>query len=484
MKHSILCTALFGLTLLAAPRVRAVTVTWISPDSGYWGDGSNWAGGSMPVNGDDVVLGTHSAATNDVYAIYSSSYTGAGLNSLTIDAVGITGTFTLYQPFVIGGAMVANNEYIGRTTTRNVYEQGGGTNTVANGLFLAGYVSSGSSSGAYNLYGGLLDAGTEYVGYYSTNTLNQFHQTGGGNTANYEIIGYGDFLGHGGVGAYTQDSGYHHVNNALYLGYGYDSTGTYTLNGGTLYADSEGIGAGGTGHFYQTGGSHTIAHALTLGSNFSGNETYDLSGTGTLSTTDEIIGESGYGSQATFTQSGRVNTASGKLYVGYSDSGGGAVYTLGKYVLSGGALMASEEHIGEYDVGTSILAGGTFNQAGGTFIQTGGTNQISYALSLGYRSTGSGVYQFSGRALSANLDFIGYDGTGTFTQSGGTNTVNINMVLGYNTGSSGAYSISGTGIVNALFETVGDSGTGSFTQTGGTNTASNILWVLAALEGF
>ena len=69
-------------------------------------------------------------------------------------------------------------------------------------------------------------------------------------------------VGWHGLGTFNQSGGTNSIGINLYLGNYADSSGTYNLSGGSLYAFNELIGYNGTGVFNQTGGTNTVdSHA-------------------------------------------------------------------------------------------------------------------------------------------------------------------------------------------------------------------------------
>lgn len=351
-------------------------------------------------------------------------------------------------------------------------------------VILAGDVTGGS--GIINLDEGLLEVGGPSL------ALRDFN------------------IGVSGSGNYVQSGGVHTVNRYLVLGKNAGSSGTYTLNGGTLdvfqikddlgagtfnldggvlnltgwwfdvdafniggaagsngsfalnsgqvlNAGNEYIGGMGTGAFTQNGGSHAVSGSLTLGDGLKsalGAGSYVLAG-GTLTATDEFIGSNGTGS---FTQSGGDHTVSGSLVLagGLKTSGG-----TGSYNLSGtGSLTAGTVFVGE--------------TGNGNFTQTGGDLHATQ-LALGGAS-GTGSYDLGGTGtLSAKITNIGVNGgVGTFAQSGGSHTTGF-LNLGNGAGSSGSYALSGSGDLSVLVETIGVDGAGGFTQNGGTHRVSKNL---------
>ena len=90
------------------------------------------------------------------------------------------------------------------------------------------------------------------------------------------------YVGYGGTGSVTQAGGTVSLGSALYVGYGYESTGTYNLNGGTLILNSL-VSGGGTAAFnlgggtLQTNGSFGINLPMTL-TRIGGNANVDTNG--------------------------------------------------------------------------------------------------------------------------------------------------------------------------------------------------------------
>ena len=94
----------------------------------------------------------------------------------------------------------------------------------------------------------------------------------------------------------------------LAVGSNPDSSGTYSLGGGTgspvLSARQEYVGSSGVGAFIQGGGTNTVTGMLALGDYYTASGAYNLSD-GSLSTPTLLVGTGGSGE---FTQSGGTNT--------------------------------------------------------------------------------------------------------------------------------------------------------------------------------
>ena len=198
------------------------------------------------------------------------------------------------------------------------------------------------------------------------------------------------------------------------LSVGTDGQGVYNMYGGTLTAVHEDIGAfsaaGTAGIFNQSGGSNTVTGSSSLGNGDlnvgdNGNGTYNLSGPSsgpnatTLSAVTENVGVGiGHG---TFNQSGGVNNVGGTFTLG----GGNQAAASGLYNLSGGALNAANEIVGDNFTTSSALT-----QA---FLQTGGTNTVTGTLTIGatqFNQGAPGLYALQNGSLTATNITIGSGG--------------------------------------------------------------------------
>ncbi|NOX97058.1 MAG: PEP-CTERM sorting domain-containing protein [Nitrospirae bacterium] len=197
-------------------------------------------------------------------------------------------------------------------------------------------------NGTYNLNAGILSAKNEYLG--GSSGTGTFTQTGGTNTvANDLYLSHGSLSG--GSGIYTQSGGTNTVGNKLYLGsFTSDSSGSYNLSGGSLSSGYETIGLVGTATFTQSGGINAVSGSLYVGSSSAGGGTYNLS-FGSLSTNYEAIGL--YSRTGVFTQSGGTHTVTSKLYIGYSSPS-----SSGTYSISSGSLNVRSFYIGYHSRGT------------------------------------------------------------------------------------------------------------------------------------
>ncbi len=201
-------------------------------------------------------------------------------------------------------------------------------------------------------------------------------------------------------------------------------------------------------------GSVTINSSANAKNLYVGNSaTVLLESGGALVATEEYIGQSG---TVCFYHSGGSNTLSGDLYLGCDAD---ATCT---YAISGNALLSADD---EY-VGYKGL---------GTITQTGGTNTVDARLLLGYESGSEGQYTISGSGrLSADDIYVGYYGDGTLRiESGGTVSNEGNSYIGYESGSIGTVAVDGTGSTwTSEYLLIGCSGIGTLSITGGATVSS------------
>ena len=391
---------------------------------------------------------------------WSSSALNLGYNT------SISGTYKLSGSGVVNAA----SEYVGYYGIGS-FTQSGGTNNLGTAELYLAYEPG--SSGSYNLSGnGRLSAGTEAVGFFGNGS---FTQSGGTNSASLLAVGFvgsgsytlsgngqlkttNEYVSYSSSGSFTQSGGNNAVSSGLYIGQGGGSNGSYNLSGGSLYAATTYVGYSSTGAFTQSGGNYSVP-SLYVGYNQFVTATYSLSGTGQLSATIENVGYNGTG---TFNQLGGNNATTG-LYLG----GVNTTTSSGTYTLTNGDLSAAVEDIGL----AASAAGGTCS-----FTQSGGVNSVSTVLYIADNSAVHGLYTLSNGLLAAPIEYVGVSGYGVFMQSGGNNTVTSNYLMVADTGfSSGTYGLSGNGALSTPAEYIGYQGSGSFSQSGGTNAVSGAL---------
>jgi autotransporter-associated beta strand protein len=413
--------------------------------------------------------GTNTAPTDGLYVAYNA---------------GSSGSYVLS-----GGSLVTNNTEVG-FGGNGTFTQSGGTHAFAGFFELGGGYSNPTASGTYTLTAGQLagslfdtPASNGSIVNVGVNGSGSFFQSGGSLQSSYLTVGVS------GTGAFTQTGGNVSVigtNAAAFTVAGNaGSVGTYSLSGGSLFAQYEGIGYGGSGTFSQSGGMNSFFNEMDVGAGYSGpgaSGTYtlttgqlvgSLAEAGTNAGSNLVVGVNGSGS---FFQSGGSLSAP-YFYVGVSGTGA-YTQTGGMASLTGTNYTSFAFGLNPGAVGNCTVSNGSFTttdiynfSGSGTFTQTGGT--VTYAdsnyipFTLGYFAPAT--YCLKGGLLvgtpNAAYETIGQYSTGTFCQSGGTHASN-EVFLGYGAGSTGIYSMSG-GVLTSFYLSIGAAGSGSFTQTGG-----------------
>jgi len=324
-----------------------------------------------------------------------------------------------------GGELRAENEYIGGELLSSEYAfgeftQSGGYNTVSEILYLGG---SSGGEGIYNLSGGSLHAAWEVIGEAGTGT---FNHTGGGTNSIDELLIIGRDAGS--IGEYTIRGG------------------GYLEVGGTTYVAGSGVGT-----FTLDGGIH-VSRDLILGGQVGGHGTYTLEEASILEVAEsESIGAH---SSGLFIHNGGTNTAT-QLSLGTTSTGSGEYLLLG----SNSELSTTNEYIG--------------NEGYGHFVQMGGIHEVAGAVYVGYRAGGLGQYDQGGGVLTADTQYIGFDGTGFCTLQGGTSTARL-LYIGSNLGSDGEYFMSG-GELSTDSEFHGLHGDSFFRQNRGIHTVATAM---------
>jgi len=214
--------------------------------------------------------------------------------SLTVDGFTIvgntasaTGEFNQYggTNTVNGGYEIWSNDdgswkqYAGLVLGRNggsgIYEQTGGTLSVANativgadgnGVFTLGNGSSPTTHTTGDLYVGYDTKATEQTGTYNLYDNGELVVAGGNGLMGFTVVGGKDY-GPAGNGEFNQYGGTH-TTGGLFLSDNSESYGSYYLHGGDLnVGDWEVIGGVGAGDFSQDGGTHTTSGDVIIGMN-------------------------------------------------------------------------------------------------------------------------------------------------------------------------------------------------------------------------
>jgi fibronectin-binding autotransporter adhesin len=441
-------------------RTRGADITWQVTGTGDWNIPSNWSIQTrVPAAGDTARLNNGGTATisSSPPAVDNVDVGQSGSASLTTTVSQSAGALTINNLLVLG---------IG-SAGPGVYTQSGGTvnlvpsaNAAADqGMWIG---EDTGTSGNYTLSGGTLNAcaagGDCYVGVLGSGTVTQ----SGSSVANFQ-------------GTATDSS-------ALYVGFEQGGVGQYNLAGtATLHAyHQEEIGYSGNGTFTQTGGTHTVDQVLTIADLMASTGSYSLQG-GTLNANSSLlVGNDGNG---IFTQTGGTANVAEGLDI-QADTGTG-VYNLkggSLNVVSGSSMTAGWIYSG----GT----GGTFNFTGGTlktlaFITDGNLTQnatdnastldvtsndttIYAGYDLNGGTKGASLVVGSGHTLAVQGELSVQGGTVTLTQSGGAINVSSNFDIANGT-ANGTFNLSGGSVSFGTggFNVADQGGTGTLNLNGG-----------------
>ncbi len=229
------------------------------------------------------------------------------------------------------------------------------------------------------------------------------------------VGGYSGTAATSGRGALTQSAGTLATTNGtdLVVGYGADSSGTYTMSGGAFSASqNEFVGYSGTGVFNQSGGTNTVSSTTAffeVGDNVGATGTYNLSGTGTLtSNSSEYVGYFGGGN---FNQTGGTNTTPQNLTLGV------VAGSTGSYSISAGSLT----------VGNNLVVGSA--GTGTMTIGTGGSVYVTNDLSINSTSNvdlNGGTLRFNSATGIDRVNFI----SGTVQTHGGSISAVVTSLFG------------------------------------------------------
>ena len=314
------------------------------------------------------------------------------------------GTYSMNGMFGGNPELRAQSEVIGAAGTGS-FEQFGGTNTVADWLFIG---TAATGSGSYVLDGGgtLSVANDEVIGRASSGALTQY---GGVNTVGGQLnvglastgsgtltldqwgqINAADIqVGVAGTGTFSQVQG-QVTASSLVIGRDAGSVGTYNMNMGNLTAANITVGMDGTGVFNQTDGQNMYFDngSLSVGAG-SGSGTYNMSG-GMLFTANINIGTgSGTG---TFNHTGANVSADQTLAIGVN----------GTYNMTDDDSSWFEPRL----YADSIINNGMINFGGGTIETSGGICSYCGEGPAPTNVENNGTINFSGpgeRWMSGNV---------------------------------------------------------------------------------
>lgn len=383
----------------------------------------NLSGGSI-VGGPTVTVGSLSSGT---FTQTGGTIGIAGLGVMTLGLnSGVNGLYTMNTN--TGASSLSVNSLV-------IGDSGTGTYTHNAGSVSVNSLSLGVQApavGTYNLNSGSLSTGPIIVGNVGDGTINQ---TGGTLAASSITLGGAA----GGDGRLTL------------------SGGSATFSGQSVVASA----ASSRGGITQTGGSLRMGNnnALILGSGTNSVGSYSLStsaGPSSALLYDLIVGNSGAGSLS-FTGTASLSVARSLTVANSTSTVLSAISALGGTLTVGTGSL----------IGTLVVG----KAAPGQMTQNGATVTVSSvplsSMILGQDSTGQGTYFMQVGTLTAPSLVVGDSGSGVFNQSGGSVSVST-LTLANNFGSSGSYLMSGlTGsLAVSGDEIVGLRGPATFESTG------------------
>jgi hypothetical protein len=324
-----------------------------------------------------------------------------------------------------GGALSANNEYIGSNNSGS-FAQSAGTNTVT-GLFVGNRAASTSGS-TYNLGGsGVLIASYASVGDSVAATISQ---TGGFSSMSTIVIGSG--------------GSYRFAGGTLQLG---------CLSNQGVFDASQCVG------MLTTTGSHVVDLSQAVFAN-SGSMSM------TIGATSLVLVPANFNPAtfSNFNNLGAIHYSGTPLQILPGQAFSGA-FQLNDRLVCGGAISAIQNGSDVVTFGSSFLNAG---------VSLSGTGNVD--LGNGAFIADNDVSSITGSAtLWASNGYVGLAGNGMFSQSSGTNSV-ATIYFGFQAGSSGTYNLGGKGVLDTVTEYLGYAGNGTIFQTGGTNSCNKLVF--------
>jgi hypothetical protein len=463
--------------LMAGNLALAQTDNWVGA-TGNWSDATQWDSG-VPVAGNDIVIGTASAASTDDFSLSIGTITlsGAGDSLIIPDGVSLAATGSIGNAGSIKMNSAGTNTFL--MLNGNVSLSGKGTLTLGNAgpNAIAGASGSGSEvltnastiQGAGNIGNGamgLLNSGTVSANVSGGNLFIDASGAGFSNSGTVQALTGSNVTIEGAANSFLN---YNAANNTL-------TGGTYTANGGNIYFPGS------------ASGITTLAARVTQEA--TGQLMNSTNGTSALANLSSIVAGGVLTTTATFAQPGAFSMAGAlnllpktSFSVGsLAQISGNGTLTAGQWVFDSNFNITGTPAAIKINSAVLTLSGGTFhNTADNSNAMSSLTLNKNELRILNFaKFTTNGTLTNTGTLTTAVGCNLTIGGTGTaFTQTGGktthdgliTGTVNINNGTFLGAGSiTGKVSVGGAKI-GSLFS-VGDAGkagqmkiTGSYAQT-------------------
>ena len=367
-----------------------------------------------------------------------------GTGAINIANTGV-GTYTLNSGTVSAGSLNVGGLALG------TFNQNGGMVTLSGALGVGGG-GRGPAGSVYNLAGGQLNVGSMVLGSLA---VGAFVQTGG-TVVSTGTIALG--TGSGSAGSYNL-SGAASTLTTAGLNIGNTGNGTFTMGGGTLNVTAGGTLNVGTstnnitGTFTQNGGAVTVAGSggVLIGSTTLSSGTYSLNG-GTLTTSRVTVSNTGTtaGSPvSTFNFNGgtlQANSSNTVFVAGltraYVQAGGAKIDSNGQSVLIPQALLHDPA------LASGVLDGGMLKLGSGSLALSGANTYNGGTVVAGgtLEAAGNGAFGTGNVTLAASGLLLRLD-------AGVTNAIADSAALSLNSTVGGKLLLSGT--AGQLQETVG-----------------------------
>jgi len=468
MKKALLVTTTLVGLLFAAVPARALTAECTAvPGEECTGD----VGASGGDTGTTTV-GDTGTGTLTITGTYTTGTLTAGSQGSGSGAVTITTTGTLNDDAIIGdagtGTFTNNNIHnvTGNLTLGN-QSTGNGSYTITGSGAVTNVNFAGTPGGLPpEAPNGALIVGNQGIGNFTQETFVGSDATPAVHVAGDVALG----LMSGSTGTYTLNDGTLTVGGIMIVGAASTNANVFTQNGGTV--NITGSASGST--LYASVSPHAVP-ATNLGTLYIGGESVTDNGTGTYALTGGTLNASTI--EVGFSGTGTVNHSGGSVNAGYIDLGGcggcNGGNSAGFYNLSGtGTIVAGAETVGdgghgEFVQGTDGL-GTTVNTVNGTLAIGNAATATPNAVNPGNYDR-SGTYTLDSGTLNTQYTDVGNVGTGAFIQNGGTHVITDTLTIG----AQNSQPLSGpAGSGTPSSPIFGGPAPGTYTMTGGIVTAN------------
>lgn len=482
--HRAIALAFAAISSLSLAPAHA-DIAW-NAGVGNFGSSANWSGGSVPMQGESILIangGTAQIADANGYAV-SGVTLGLG-NSGAIELG--SGNNTQLQ---------ANEFYVGYDALGTL--TAGSQSFIGTGDFWAGYMQG--STGVVNLSGAYLSPFTVYFGFEGSATVTLENSSTLQSTTGYVGYAVGSHgvvnltdstwkaedqsnpsdvtVGLNGKGEIVAANSELSVNN-LILAVNANSTGDVSADAGNITIE-ENLTVGGAGV-----GSLTLTNSATV--YVSGTASIGVTGSGTLAATDsdfyasELFVAQNGGSTGTATFSGGAMGVSGEFHVGYGGTG--------SFTLAGGGTLDTEDkaNIGfaSGSTGTVDVLDGTWTNKLAIFVGASGKGTLNLGANgvinsesgyIGQDAIGEGEVNVTGGSWAmTNTLAVGVNGGGTLTMTGGAISSKWAQV-GLSGASLGVVNVGNASWTTEQTLTIGAGGNGGeFYATNGANVTAQTI---------